>query len=490
MKLTASRNRCITESNERLDPDKMQSRTSIRQKHGVWLVALLLLGARPSAGSDFRLADAAKHKDRAAVQALLKQHVDVNAPQGDGATALAWAAHWDDLEMADALLRAGANVNAANDYGVTPLALACLNGSAPMVDRLLQAGANANVAQTSGETALMTCSRTGNLTAVNLLLGHEAHANASEPHGGQTALMWAVAEKHPEVVKALIARGADARAHSKDGFTALLFAAQQGDVDSARQLLAAGADVNETARGGMTPLLIAASSGQGPCAVFLVNQGAKPDAVDTRGYTALHYAAQNRGLLELAKALLAHHADPNARLSKGETAGATPFYLAAAAGNVPAMRALADAGADAKLATKDNTTPLMVAAGVGKFEARSDAQNRNALEAVKLSADMGVDVNAVGEDDWTALHGAAYTGSDAIVQFLVSKGAKLDVFDKFGQTPLSIAEAVVTAGLGGNADVRPRRYRKSTVDLLLKLGATPTERAGVQVVGSMAVKPD
>src|SRR5262249_22540773 len=126
----------------------------------------------------------------------------------------------------------------------------------------------------------------------------------------------------------------------------------------------------------------------------------------------------------------------------------------------------------------------------GKFEARSDAQNRNALEAVKLSADLGVDVNAVGEDGWTALHGAAYTGSDAIVQFLVSKGAKLDVFDKFGQTPLSIAEAVVTAGLGGNADVRPRRYRKSTVDLLLKLGATPTERAGVQVVGSMAVKPD
>jgi uncharacterized protein len=456
-----------------------------------WLLAVFLpFAARPSAGSDLRLVDAAKNKDRATVEALLKQHVDANTPQGDGATALAWAAHWDDLDMADQLIHAGAKVNAANDYGVTPLALACLNGSAPMVEKLLKAGADANATQASGETALMTCARTGNLDAVNLLLGHEAHANASETEGGQTALMWAVAEKHPEVVKALIARGADVRAHSRGGFTPLLFAAQQGDVDSARLLLAAGADGNEPARGGMTPLLIAASSGQGPCSVFLLDQGADPNAADARGYTALHFASQNRALLELVKALLAHHANPNARLSKGDTAGATPFYLAASGGNVAAMRALANGGADATLATKQNTTPLMVAAGVGRFESRTDAQNRNALEAVKLAVELGNDVNAVGENGWTALHGAAYTGSDAIVQFLVSKGAKLDVFDQFGQTPLSIAQAVVTAGLGGNADVRPRRYRKSTVELLLKLGATPTERAGVHVVGSMAVKPD
>ena len=157
---------------------------------------------------------------------------------------------------------------------------------------------------------------------------------------------------------------------------------------------------------------------------------------------------------------------------------------------MPAMKLLAAAGADPKLNTKENTSPLMVAAGVGRFEARSAAQDRNALEAVKYAIELGEDVNAVGESGWTALHGAAYTGSDSIIQVLVDKGAKLDVFDGFGQTPLSIAEAVVTKGLGENADVRPRRFRESTVKLLLKLGATPTERAGVQAVGSMAVKQE
>jgi hypothetical protein len=107
---------------------------------------------------------------------------------------------------------------------------------------------------------------------------------------------------------------------------------------------------------------------------------------------------------------------------------------------------------------------------------------------VKLAAELGTDVNAVGENGWTALHGAAYTGSDAIVQFLVEKGAKPDVLDKFGQTPLSIAEAVVTKGLGELADVRPRRFRESTVALLLKLGATPTAQAGVEAVSATAVK--
>ena len=74
---------------------------------------------------------------RDALHSLLKQHADVNAAQGDGATALAWAAHWNDLETADLLIAARANVNAANDYGITPLWLACDSGSVLMVEKLL-----------------------------------------------------------------------------------------------------------------------------------------------------------------------------------------------------------------------------------------------------------------------------------------------------------------------------------------------------------------
>src|SRR6266852_4947598 len=98
-----------------------------------WCMAILLSVAGLAAVRESRVANAAEKQDRESVRALLTQHVDVNAPQADGATALHWAAHWNDVETTDLLIRAAANVNAANEYGVTPLALACDNGNATMV---------------------------------------------------------------------------------------------------------------------------------------------------------------------------------------------------------------------------------------------------------------------------------------------------------------------------------------------------------------------
>ena len=198
-------------------------------------------------------------------------------------------------------------------------------------------------------------------------------------------------------------------------------------------------------------------------------------------------------MLESVKALLAHGANPNVRLAKeppnrGEGAisliGATPLFLAAEVGNTEAVRVLAASGADLLVKTKENTTPLLVAAGVGEFEDdRQVTATRSArLETAKLLVELGADVNAAGENGWTALHGAAYTGSDAILQFLVEKGAKMDGKDRFGQTPLSIAEGVITVGLGNDAVRRPRNVRQATADLLLKLGATTLADSGVQVV--------
>ena len=107
---------------------------------GWWLLYVLSVAGLAVASGDLQLADAVEKGDKEAARSLLKQQADVNAPQPDGATALAWAAHWDDLETAELLIRAGANVNAANDYGVTPLSLACTNRSAAMVKKLLEAG--------------------------------------------------------------------------------------------------------------------------------------------------------------------------------------------------------------------------------------------------------------------------------------------------------------------------------------------------------------
>src|ERR687895_2392361 len=154
-------------------------------------VAVLALAAHVAASADVRLIDAVKRKDAAGVRTLIKQRVDVNAPQGDGATPLHWAAHVDDLTIADLLIRAGAKAAVSNDNGFTPLHLACTNRSSPMVERLLAAGGDPNAASINGETVLMTCARAGEPRSVRALLVKGARVNVKESAHDQTPLMWA-----------------------------------------------------------------------------------------------------------------------------------------------------------------------------------------------------------------------------------------------------------------------------------------------------------
>ena len=441
-----------------------------------WVASLLSVTCLAAPSADRRVAEAVKDKDAAAVRSLLKQQADVKATLGDGSTALAWAAHWNDLDTADLLIRAGANVNAANYYGDTPLWEACNNASAAMVEKLSKAGANPNATLPgTGETTLMRCARAGSADAVNSLIAHGADVNAKEKQKGQTALMWALEERHSEAARALMEHGADIHAKSKGGFTPLLFAARRGDVAAAQMMVEKGADVNEIAPGGQSALLLATDCGQEAFAIFLVERGANVNATDPNGLTALHYALR-RGvsilraaihdpqfgqmdyvlrpdMRELVNALLDHGANPNARIKTDLSrltdnsrlmlwlSGATPFLLASATGDVPVMKALLAKGADPKLATNDNTTALMVAAGVSRQEDRSKEEVKQDLEALNMLVELGLDVNAQSKE-WglTALHGAAFNGADEIVKFLVEKGARLDIMDKYGETPLSIAE--------------------------------------------------
>jgi uncharacterized protein len=483
------------------------------------LVALLTVSlALPvfaASARELSLVEAVQNKDAAAAAALLHQHPDVNAAQGDGATALHWAAHWDDLATADLLLRAGANVNAANDLGVTPLALACLNRSTAMVDRLLTAGANVNAASMTGETVLMTAARTGNPEIVKALLARGANVNTQDLSRGQTALMWAVAEQHSDIVKALIDAGADVNARTrvsellvnegdadrgkntkpvvemikKGGSTPLLFAARVGDLASARLLIAAGAKANDAAPDGNSALVLAAHSGQGAVAEFLLDKDANPNAAGA-GYTALH-AAVLRGDGSLVKALLAHGANPNPRLTKGTPIfrngndysfldslnGATPFFLAAKYAEADIMRTLAAAGADTTLGIRDGTTPLMAATGLGWNNAedrrgrpvaddKAFRDENSALEAVKLALEHGADVNAANQSGNTAIHAAVPKGFRTVIQYLVEHGAKLDVKNQRGQTPLKLAQDERSAGVFGRDSI------KATEELLRKLGAT------------------
>ncbi len=466
--------------------------------------ALVVAAPLPAAEAP-RLADAAAKQDKASVRALVRDKANVNAAQPDGATALHWAVHFDDLETAALLIGAGAGVNAKNDYSATPLSLACTNGNAAMVEKLLAAGANPNLAAASGETPLMRCARTGSAASVKALLDRKANVNARNTEQGQTALMWAVAQKHPAVTDLLIRAGADIRARSKAGFTPLLFAARVGDVKSAELLLAAGVNVEETAPNGMTPLVLASASGQEELGIFLLDKGANPNARDDLGANALHYSvtkgitALNQvrlanyvahifrpSLTNLVKSLLAHKADPNVAVDKPvpnggsrSTAivGATPYLLAAASPDPEVMRLLASAGADPKAKTRNGLTSLMLASGLGRGQDFADPEKAIALEAVRIAFDAGIDVNATTEDGLTAIHGAASNGADGVVQFLASKGAKLDVRDKYQQTPLSIASGERLPWIPYGEELG-EIIQPSTRDLLLKLGAAPLSTVG------------
>lgn len=486
------------------------------------LTRLILMGSLAAAGlcaapANLSLADAAKSMDRPSIRALLKQKADVNAAQPDGTTALHWAVHQDDLETASLLVQAGANVKAANGYGVTPLSLACTNGNAAMVTLLLNAGADANAALPGGETPLMTCARTGKVDAVTALLKHGADVHARESRHGQTALIWAASEGHVDTVEALLQAGADLKQRLASGFTPFLFAVREGQIGVARALLKAGADVNDTIkplptyarrpgyrtgappRSGTTALMLATANGHYDLGAFLLEQGADPNANAT-GYTALHIVHNVRkpGVgdndpsprgsgtmtsLEYVRKLVKHGADLNARMTKKvgfgmtnlNTLGATPFFLAARAGDAELMRLLASLGADPKIPNEDGATPLIAAAGLGTRSPGEDAGTEpEAVEAVRAALELGNDINAVDKNGETAMHGAAYKNLPAVVRLLAEKGADPQVWyqkNKQGWTPLTIAEGYRFGNF------KPSQVTVDALhEVLLKAGIKPPEQ--------------
>jgi ankyrin repeat protein len=369
---------------------------------------------------------------------------------------------------------------------------------------------------------------------MKLLLAHGGNANAREAVRGQTALMWAASERHADVVRLLIEKGASVHARTvplkpsesaeaprsaaaapsngANEFTPLLFAARVGDLASVQLLLDAGANVNDTAADGVSALVLATLRGHVDVATLLLENGADPNAAGA-GYTALHWASGSweteltvtsitpdregeewvtvaglrGGRLDLIKALLKHGADPNARIRKTparvgssknpglpELEGATPFVLAAMSGSAEVMRVLAAQGADVRLTTNRNGTPLMAAAGLGRVLGEVLVPESDTLAAARLLLDIGAfDVNAVDTIGNTALHYAAFMRRDSIVRLLAEHGARLDLRNTFGETPLWVSELVVQFAGGGRFEIVP----STTGALLRTFGAQPVKPA-------------
>ena len=420
------------------------------------------------------LVDAAKNADTDAVRALLQKGASVNAAEADGTTALHWASYRDDLESADLLIRAGANVNAANDLGATPLWTASLNGSAAMVRsaaggrRESERGAPAGRDAADGRRPLRAIP-----TSSNSCSPRARNVNARGARG-QTALMWAVAQKHPDVVKVLLAHGADVHARSDvwsevmavpphgyleynraiphGGDTALMFAARVGDLGVGE---AAGGRRRQRERRGC---LGRQRHGAGRARRLSANWSSfcsttAPTRTRPRPASPRCTRRSCGATRRWSRALLAHGADANAPLRtwtptrrsshdfnfSPELVGATPFWLAARFSE-PGRHA-ASGGARRRSAVRAPRRSRRRRRGGTGFQHRArrddgaDGGGRDGrrdgvgaarrgerealtLEAVKLAVELGVDVNAANTDGRTALDAARALKYESVVKYL------------------------------------------------------------------------
>jgi ankyrin repeat protein len=277
--------------------------------------------------------------------------------------------------------------------------------------------------------------------------------------------------------------------------TSLLFAAREGHREIARTLIEAGADLERRSANGTTALVVAIINNHIRLAMFLLEKGANPNSADDfYKRTPLFAAVETRNLdfardspplppdreggdpLDLIRLLLMQGADPNSRTNTTPVRGfmqasgnwvsfdgQTPFIRAALAGDVTVMRLLLDYGADANIATSLGTTALMAAAGINWVVSQTFSRTDDEyLEAARLCIEKGADVNAANSQGFTAMHGAANKGFDAMVRLLAAHGARLDVQDAHGRTPMTFAEGVFLA-------LQPPSRKPSTIALLKEL---------------------
>src|SRR5687767_6110655 len=162
------------------------------------------------------VAEAAMRGDAARVRALLRDGADVNAPQGDGMTALHWSALNGDLDSTNVVLQAGATTEPLTRVGrYTPLHLASSRGHAAVVARLLEAGSKPGVLTETGVQPIHLAAQAGNPDAIKALLDRGAEINARDLTHGRTPLIFAASQNRLEAMKLLLARGADPRATTK-----------------------------------------------------------------------------------------------------------------------------------------------------------------------------------------------------------------------------------------------------------------------------------
>ena len=476
----------------------------------------------PQADSATAIQWAAYKNDLEMADLLIGSGANVKTSNRDGATPLYLASINGSAAMIEKLLKAGADPNEQGPHGDTPLMLASRTGNLAAIQVLLDHKADVNAKEKlRGTTALMWAAEQSHPDAVKLLIEHGADASATtkpDTRNARNNLADTVTTRLNSAFGAVgqaKARGAKAppppppdgenlvpfygssKTTDGGGLTALVYAAREDCLGCAKTLLAARADVNQRTHYGWTPLLVATQNRHYKLAAYLLDHGANPNIANNGGWTPLYIATDNRDIesgdypvrtpdmdhLDYIKLLIAKGANVNARIcgvastptscvgDSTETRnnftmqwlfedGATPFLRAAQSGDVELMKLLLARGANPKIFTAHNVTPLAVASGIGWVEGVTfEWSEAESLEAVKMCLALGIDPNVADDEGRTALHGAAHKGRADVIQLLADHGAKLDAHDNgsrdsingalLGKTwiPLDWARGLVRVGV-------------------------------------------
>jgi ankyrin repeat protein len=425
------------------------------------------------------------------VDLLLEAGADVNAVNRYGVTPLSVAAQAGNAVMLETLLRSGARLRDAEarlPEGQTLLMHAARVGDVAAVAVLLAAGSAVDARETrTGTTAIMWAATADRAAVVRQLAEAGATLDVVSkitdyPHTQNGVGLTGIEEGVSYVGQTVLPRG---------GWSAAMFAAREGAVGAVRSLADAGANLNLVDPEGTSALVIAVINGHYDVVAALLEKGADPNVADIKGMTPLYAAVDMHtlpttfgrpdpplpvieGSIDAIKALLAAGADPNARLkdailkrvyNPGDARlaeGATPFMRAARGADAAVMRLLLEGGADPTLTQKNGNSPLMLTASAGSGRASDNNPDRvtepQAIEALRFVIGLGVDLNQANASGDTVMHVAATTnlGSPAIIQFLFDKGARVDVKNTAGRTPL-------------DAVLRAREKSEDTIALLKRL---------------------
>lgn len=418
---------------------------------GSFVAILFLTGATVSiAPVRSPAADAARAGDLEVLRTLITQGIDINAPHGDGMTALHWAAERSDLEMTKLLIYAGANLESGTRIGkYVPLHLASKTGSAPIVRALLEAGSRVNLATTTtGVQAIHLGAESGASEVIRALIDHGADVDARERSWGHTPLIFAASQNRKEAIQVLVSLGADLSLHS---WTVDVDQREEVDALAAERLAEVlqqfrSQEVDEEVDWTPSPEQVQAAvraarrvQRAGILQDEEIEDEKKAGAVGGWGGLNPLLHAARAGHVEAALALLESGADINVK-SKGD--GTSPLLIAAVNGHFDLASILLDKGADPNLASDAGATPLYAAINLewapkSRYAQprRHEFQNTTYLELMTALLEVGADPDVRLTKDlwykWSGRNGlgatpfwrAAYGTDVSAMRLLVSYGA-------------------------------------------------------------------